>query len=64
MGAALSVVMPVLNEAPAIEAALARLQPLRRRGAEVIVAAGTAPARSPRCMPIGCSAAPPAAPCR
>jgi len=36
----LSVVMPVLNEAPAIEAALARLQPPRRRGAEVIVVDG------------------------
>ncbi len=36
----LSVVMPVLDEAPAIVDALARLQPLRRRGAEVIVADG------------------------
>ena len=36
----LSVVMPVLNEAPAIAEALERLQPLRRRGAEVIVVDG------------------------
>lgn len=33
----LSIVMPVLNEAPSIEAALAALAPLRGRGVEVIV---------------------------
>jgi len=36
----LSVVMPVLDEAPGIEAALAALQPLRARGVEVIVVDG------------------------
>jgi len=38
--ASLSVVIPTLNEAASIEAALARLQPLRARGHEVIVADG------------------------
>ena len=36
----LSIIMPVLDEAPGIEAALAALAPLRARGAEVIVADG------------------------
>jgi rSAM/selenodomain-associated transferase 2 len=36
----LSVIMPVLNEAATIEAALTALAPLRARGAEVIVADG------------------------
>jgi rSAM/selenodomain-associated transferase 2 len=36
----LSIVMPVLNEAAEIEAALAALTPLRARGVEVIVADG------------------------
>lgn len=36
----LSIVLPVLNEAAIIAPALARLQPLRERGAEVIVADG------------------------
>ena len=36
----LSIVMPVLNEAAAIEAALNALSPLRARGAEVIVVDG------------------------
>ena len=36
----LSIVMPVLNEAAGIEAALRRLAPLRARGAEVIIADG------------------------
>jgi rSAM/selenodomain-associated transferase 2 len=35
-----SVIVPVLNEAPGIAAALAALQPLRRRGHEVIVVDG------------------------
>ena len=37
---ALSIIMPVLNEADGIEAALQALAPLRARGAEVIVADG------------------------
>lgn len=37
---ALSIVVPVLDEAPRIAAHLARLRDLRRRGAEVIVADG------------------------
>ena len=36
----LSIVVPVLNEAAIVEAALGRLQPLRARGAEVIVVDG------------------------
>ena len=36
----LSIVMPVLNEAAAIEAALDALAPYRARGAEVIVVDG------------------------
>ena len=36
----LSIVMPVLNEAAQIEAALSALQPYRARGVEVIVADG------------------------
>jgi rSAM/selenodomain-associated transferase 2 len=36
----LSIIVPTLNEAAIIEAALARLQPLRARGHEVIVADG------------------------
>jgi len=36
----LSVILPVLNEAAIITGALARLQPLRGRGVEVIVADG------------------------
>ncbi len=36
----ISIVMPVLNEAPAIAEALAALQPLRGRGVEVVVADG------------------------
>ena len=36
----LSIIMPVLNEAAGIEAALAALAPLRARGAEVIVVDG------------------------
>jgi len=36
----LSIVMPVLDEAAGIAVALARLQPLRRRGCEVIVVDG------------------------
>ena len=38
--AALSIIIPCLNEAAGIVAALERLQPLRRRGAEVIVVDG------------------------
>jgi rSAM/selenodomain-associated transferase 2 len=38
--AALSIIIPCLNEAGGIVAALARLQPLRRRGVEVIVVDG------------------------
>jgi len=38
--AKLSIIVPTLNEAAIIEAALARLQPLRARGHEVIVADG------------------------
>lgn len=37
---ALSIIVPVLNEAPAIEGALQALADLRRRGAEVIVVDG------------------------
>jgi rSAM/selenodomain-associated transferase 2 len=37
---ALSVVVPVLNEAALLEASLARLEPLRRSGADLIVADG------------------------
>ena len=40
MKPALSIVIPVLNEAGAIEATLQALQPLRARGAEVVVADG------------------------
>ena len=40
MMAALSIVIPCLNEAGGIVAALERLQPLRRRGVEVIVVDG------------------------
>lgn len=36
----LSIIIPALNEAPAIAATLAALQPLRREGAEVIVVDG------------------------
>ncbi len=36
----LSIVMPVLDEAALLPAALARLQPLRRRGVELVVADG------------------------
>jgi rSAM/selenodomain-associated transferase 2 len=36
----LSIIIPVLNEAAGIEAALERLQPLRRRGHELIVVDG------------------------
>jgi rSAM/selenodomain-associated transferase 2 len=36
----ISIVVPVLNEAPGIVAALTALQPLRQRGAEVIVVDG------------------------
>lgn len=36
----LSIIIPVLNEAPSIGAALARLQPLRERGVDVIVVDG------------------------
>jgi rSAM/selenodomain-associated transferase 2 len=36
----LSIIVPTLNEAGGIAAALARLEPLRRRGTEVIVADG------------------------
>ena len=36
----LSIIMPVLNEAAGIDAALARLAPLRARGAELIVVDG------------------------
>ncbi len=39
-GARISVIVPVLNEAPGIAAALAALQPMRRRGHEVIVVDG------------------------
>ncbi|HZP70847.1 MAG TPA: TIGR04283 family arsenosugar biosynthesis glycosyltransferase [Pseudolabrys sp.] len=39
-GAPLSIIVPVLNEATRIEAALAALAPLRARGAEVIVVDG------------------------
>jgi rSAM/selenodomain-associated transferase 2 len=39
----LSIVMPVLNEAAGIEAALAALAPLRARGVEVIVVDGGSP---------------------
>ncbi len=40
MGIRLSIVMPVLNEAPGIERALLALHPLRGRGHEVIVVDG------------------------
>ncbi|MEO7727574.1 MAG: glycosyltransferase, partial [Burkholderiales bacterium] len=40
MASTLSIVIPCLNEAAGIAAALARLQPLRQRGVEVIVADG------------------------
>lgn len=40
MGPRLSVIVPVLNEAPAIAGALAALQPLRAQGHEVIVVDG------------------------
>jgi rSAM/selenodomain-associated transferase 2 len=40
MSPRLSIVVPVLNEAGLIEAALSALQPLRERGAEIIVADG------------------------
>jgi len=40
MSAKLSIVIPTLNEAPAINAALASLAPLRARGHEVIVVDG------------------------
>lgn len=40
MKPALSIVMPALNEAAVIEAALAALQPLRARGVEVVLADG------------------------
>lgn len=40
MGVRLSIVMPVLNEAPGIERALLALQPLRARGHEVMVVDG------------------------
>ncbi len=36
----LAVVIPVLNEATSIESTLARLQPMRARGARVIVVDG------------------------
>ena len=39
-GAKIAVIVPVLNEAPGIAAALKMLQPLRRRGHEVIVVDG------------------------
>ena len=39
-GTRLSIIMPVLDEAPAIEAALAALSPYRGRGMEVIVVDG------------------------
>ena len=38
--AALSIIIPVLNEAPVIAKALAQLAPLRQRGVEVIIADG------------------------
>jgi rSAM/selenodomain-associated transferase 2 len=38
--AALSIIIPVLNEAPVIAEALAQLAPLRARGVEVIIADG------------------------
>ena len=40
MAARLSIVVPVLNEAPGLAGALAELAPLRRRGHEVIVVDG------------------------
>jgi rSAM/selenodomain-associated transferase 2 len=43
---ALSIVLPVLNEAPGIAAALQALAPLRNRGVEVIVADGGSEDRS------------------
>lgn len=39
-GSKLTVVIPVLNESSLIEACLARLAPLRQRGAEIVVADG------------------------
>ena len=36
----LSIIVPCLNEADAIEATLAALSPLRRRGTEVIIVDG------------------------
>ena len=36
----LSIVMPVLNEAPTVEAALRRLAPLRQRGVEIVAVDG------------------------
>lgn len=43
----LSIIVPVLNEAPAIQAALAALSPYRGRGTEVIVVDGGSPDGTP-----------------
>ena len=49
----LSIVMPVLNEAAGIEAALQALAPLRARGAEVIVVdGGSSDATAQRAAPL------------
>ncbi len=49
----LSIIMPVLNEAAGIEAALAALAPLRARGAELIVVdGGSSDGTAARAMPL------------
>ena len=54
----LAVVVPVFNEAAAIESTLARLAPLRKRGARVIVVDGGSTDDSATlatdALPIGC----------
>ena len=57
----ISIVMPVLNEAPAIVAALTALQPLRRSGVEVVIADGgsrddTVALARPLCDRVVCTA--------
>jgi rSAM/selenodomain-associated transferase 2 len=49
----LSIVMPVLDEAEIVEAALARLRPLRARGVEVVVVdGGSRDATNARALPL------------
>ena len=57
----ISIVVPVLNEAPAIVAALTALQPLRRSGVEVVIGDGgsrddTVTLAQPLCDRLVCSA--------